>query len=384
MNESRATVSVSACDDYAPEHVMAALRKTLEPLGGMGAFVHVGQTVLIKPNLLSPRPPEECVTTHPALVAAVVTLCREAGAERVWVGDSPAGAHSEEILWQKTGMTDVVSAAGGELKSFTSDGSRVCGDRTVAAPPWIDDVDVIISLPKVKTHILTMLTCALKNTYGLIPGESKSLYHSDFPSPRSMARFLLDVYEAFRPTLHIADGVQALEGQGPANGTPVHVGILAASVDGAALDAVLARLFGLHPKSIPMLRYAGERDIGETDPTHIDAIGDGLERLNSTQLRLSSGRFLQKLPEGVFHLVTWMLAYRPAVDPKLCVSCGICAEICSQDAIRKTETGEYAIDRARCILCMCCMESCPKHAISVRSPFHTLRKTLAKLRRTDP
>lgn len=357
-----------------------ALCEALAPWGGIATFVKRGQTVLLKPNLLSPRPPEQAVTTHPALVAALVRACRQAGAAHVWVGDSPAGDHPDEHLWQTTGMAAAVPAAGGELRSLRGAATpRPCGGRRVPVPEWLGQVDVVISVPKLKTHMLTLLTCGVKNVYGMIPGETKSLFHGDYPSPRRMACFLVDVFAMLKPALTVVDAIQALEGDGPATGTPRQVGLVLAGVDAVAIDACCAGTLGLRPLEIPLLAEAGRRQLGLIDLSRIELTGSGAATLRTLRLKRPRGRWLQGLPNGPFRLLTWFLTYRPEVDQELCVHCGVCAHTCSQKAIPEVD-GQYRIDRTRCILCMCCLESCPQHAIRVRSPFLRLIRAWRQLR----
>lgn len=282
-------------------------------------------------------------------------------------------------------MSAAVPAAGGELRSFRGGAaSRPCGGRRVPVPEWLSQVDVVISVPKLKTHMLTLLTCALKNVYGMIPGETKSLFHGDYPSPRRMAAFLVDVFAALKPALTVVDAVQALEGDGPSTGTPRQVGLLLAGADAVAIDAWCAGTLGLKPTDVPMLAEAERRGLGSLDLQRIRLAGDGADILQSVRLKRPRGRWLQHLPDKPFRLLTRALTYRPEVDQQLCVRCGVCAETCSQKAIPKAD-GRYRIDRARCILCMCCLESCPQHAIRVRSPFlrliHAWRRLRGLLRR---
>ncbi len=363
-----ARVAVVRCPDYTPAQVEASLREALACLGGLPCFVKPGQTVLVKPNLLSPRAPGEAVTTHPELVAAVVRECRRAGAARVWVGDSPAGDHPDDELWERTGMAAAVPAAGGELRSLRGPAVPVsCGSCAVPVPAWLADADVVISLPKLKTHMLTVLTGAVKNVYGLIPGEVKSLYHGSHPGPLSMASFLADVFSRLRPGLTIMDAVLAHEGDGPATGTPRAVGLLLAGADAVAIDACCAGVLGLRPDQIPLVAIAGQRGLGVADRDRIELCGNGVQCLRETRLRRARGGFLQRLPEARFRFLSRLLTYRPEIDQDLCRRCGVCAQTCSQHAI-PFSGGAYRIDRARCILCLCCLESCPHHAIRVRSP----------------
>lgn len=355
--------------DYSAT-VYASVKKAIELVGGLSGIITPGDTVLLKPNLLSPRPPEEAVTTHPEVVRAVVELVREAGAERIWLGDSCAGAHSDDILWEKTGMRQVAESTGAILKSFHQEVTpRQVAGHPMPVPAWLDEVNVIISLPKMKTHALTGLTCAMKNTYGLISGGAKSAYHASHPSPRSMSKFLVDVYIDLKPDFFIVDCVEAQEGEGPANGAPKSVGLLIAGTDGVAIDTVCARMLKGGPKQVPMLSMARTVGAGTADFESIECVGDGLDTLSHTQLRPSIGRHLLKIPEWLFKPVTRLLACHPKINQTLCVKCGICAEICSQNAISGNNREGYKVNGKACIMCMCCSESCPKEALVARSPL---------------
>ena len=170
--ESR--VVVARCPAYSPAEVSAALTEVIDTLGGLSKFVKAGQTILLKPNLFSPHPPEDAVTTHPELVRQLILLCVKAGAGRVWVGDSPVGLHSESELWSCTGMTTAVANTPAELKSWQVKQIPLqCGGDVLAVPEWYREVDVVISLPKLKTHSLTTLTCGLKNVYGIVNSPAK-------------------------------------------------------------------------------------------------------------------------------------------------------------------------------------------------------------------
>lgn len=114
----RSRVVVAACPSYSSGEVAAALAETMAALGGMAAVIKPGETVLVKPNLFSPHDPSDAVTTHPELVRQVVQLCFEAGAGRVWVGDSLAGTHPDMVLWSQTGMVEAVAGTKAELKSW--------------------------------------------------------------------------------------------------------------------------------------------------------------------------------------------------------------------------------------------------------------------------
>ncbi|MFO7820816.1 MAG: DUF362 domain-containing protein [Lentisphaeria bacterium] len=349
-----------------------------------GPLVSKGDTVLIKPNLLSPRDPEEAVTTHPAVVQAVVEYCFLAGAGRVWIGDSCAGEHKDQQLWEATGMAEVTRVTGAELKSFESEVVACkCGSTQLPVPGWLDEVDLWISVPKLKTHTLTVLTCAVKNTYGMVAGRVKAYYHGQYPSPQAMSRFLLQVHESLPPAYVVVDAVMAMEGNGPSNGTPAPAGLIIGGRDALAIDATCAPIFQSRTQDIPILRAALNKTPHVLD--NIVVRGDGRELLDKISLKPSLGRLLLKLPEAVFGLATAVLACRPRINAEKCIACGACARICSQKAISSIpHKDSYKIDVSRCIMCMCCAEACPCHAVEVKSPlrfFQALRRLLAGKRK---
>ncbi|HOB87767.1 MAG TPA: DUF362 domain-containing protein, partial [Bacillota bacterium] len=117
------TVSLAKCPSYREEALRPALLELLEPWGGAGGLISSGQKVLLKPNLLTAAPPEEAVTSHPALISALVQLFQEAGA-RVFIGDSPGGGSYTRVL-QVTGMLEVARKTGAEILSFSEAGGRL-------------------------------------------------------------------------------------------------------------------------------------------------------------------------------------------------------------------------------------------------------------------
>lgn len=381
-------VMTTACDGYDAGVVEASLRRLLDGLGGVQAFFKPGATVLLKPNLLSARPPEQAVTTHPAVVRAMVRLCREAGAGRVWIGDSPAGMHPEAVLWEKTGMAAVAAETGAELKSFLGPVEPLVspdGGATLPVPAWFRDVGAVINLPKLKTHGLTKLTGAMKNVFGLACGEAKAMSHARHPSPLRMSRFLATWYAVVKPhvVLNVLDAVVAMEGEGPANGRPHPAGLLLAGRDAAAVDAVCAAAIGESPLSIPMLREARERGLGETDPGRINIAGDGLPRLRALRLKPARTRLLYLLPDRLFGFATRLLRCRPEVAAARCSGCGICIRICPRQAIEARAdrpATPAGIRSADCILCMCCVEACPRHAIRIRAPLDLWNRLVPRLR----
>ena len=364
----RSRVAVARCPSYSAADVGAALAEAIGAADGFSVFVRPGQTVLIKPNLFGAHPPEHAGTTHPQLVREVVLSCFNAGAGRVWVGDSPVAMRSEADLWSRTGMVAAVEGTGAELKSWqVRQTPLVCGGDVLAVPDWYSRVDVVISLPKLKTHSLTTITCGLKNVYGMVSGPAKSQFHVKYPSPQAMSAFLVRVFARIKPQLTIADAVVAMEGNGPAHGRPSPVGLLLASRDAVALDAIACTALRIPPGTVPMIRLAAADGLGLMDESRIDCVGSGVSHLKSVSLKPSVAKYLGRIPEPVFRIATRVLRLRPGIRNRLCARCGICSGICPKKAIRKDAgTGYPAIDKRACIDCFCCVESCPEGAIVVQ------------------
>ncbi|HWI57634.1 MAG TPA: DUF362 domain-containing protein [Bacillota bacterium] len=366
-NHAGTRVAVAACGSYETANVAAALAEVIEALGGLSTFIQAGQTVLIKPNLFSAHPPAHGVTTHPEVVRQVILLCVQAGAGRIWVGDSPVGMKSEADVWARTGMATAVAGTPAELKSWQGKQLALpCGDDRLAVPEWYREVATVISLAKLKTHALTTVTCGLKNVYGLVSGPAKSQFHVKYPSPLTMSSFLVRVHAALKPQLTIADAVVAMEGNGPAHGRPLPVGVLLASRDAVALDAVACAALRIEPSAVPMIRMAAATNLGEMDQAKIECVGSGVSRLRAANLKPSVARYLGRIPEPVFRLTTRLFRLRPRIKKALCAKCGICAGVCPKQAIKDDPgTGYPVINPAGCIDCFCCLESCPQTAIAM-------------------
>jgi len=364
-------VAVADCLSYSPDVVHSALAEVLKTICGLSAVVKPDQTVLINPNLFSAHPPEHAVTTHPELIRQIILQCVKAGAGRIWIGDSPVGSQDESKLWVSTGMTAAIEGTPAELKSWHVKQKPLrCGDDLLAVPAWYDDVDTVISVPKLKTHSLTTLTCGLKNVYGLVSGEAKIQFHLKYPSPLTMSAFLVRVFSVLKPYLTIVDAVTGMEGNGPAHGRPLPVGVLLASRDTVALDVVACKALGISPSSVPMIPLAADLNLGCMDDSLIDCTGTGLSQLHDAHMKPSISRFWKYIPEALFRLSTCLWQFRPKIVNRYCAECGNCAETCPTNTIETHEkTGYPQVRRKNCIGCFCCLESCPQGAIALQLYF---------------
>lgn len=354
-------VSVAECRTYDPDAVRYALEAVLAPLGGIARFVRPGMRVLLKPNLVSSAPLDRAVTTHPTVVRAVAEMVREAGG-KVWIGDSPAGPAGREVrLWGRTGMADVADGTGAHLIPFDRAVWRQVDGRDypIAAP--ILEADLVISLPKLKTHTLTLYTGAIKNLFGTVPGTRKREIHFRAPGLSEFSQALVDVLELVRPQLTIMDGIWGQEGNGPGSGgTPRLYGCLAASEDPVALDRVLSRAMGCRVGDVLHVEKAVARGLGVGDPTKIQVVGDA-RVLDFGPVRLPGvHRWLRfPVPPWLASPLRRATRRRPRLtDPAACIGCGQCAEACPREVITAGRPPQF--DLEQCIGCMCCAEICPQ------------------------
>ncbi|HBC89345.1 MAG TPA: hypothetical protein DCZ94_20590 [Lentisphaeria bacterium] len=367
--QQKTKVSAVNCESYDLPLLEEKIRTAVELAGGWPEKIKPGAKVLLKPNLLSAKTPDQCVTTHPELVRAVIRELRKKGVEKITIADSPAGIYTWEELWEKTGMKKVADEEKVELLPLENfERVEVPGHGYIPLLKELKDFDVFISLPKLKTHILTKITVAVKNSYGLIVGESKSAFHATAPSPRKMSNLIAAVYGKIKPDFVIVDAIESMQGDGPANGKPFKSGIVMAGYDAVAIDACACTAYGYKPQDIQLLVKVAELGFGDIRRENIDLVGDAAERLGKLKIPRSKSDILHRFPESMFHMLTLIMTYRPFIIQETCIKCGKCFKACSQKAIL-SEGGSFRVLKKKCILCMCCLEACPVKAVELRSPF---------------
>lgn len=359
-------VSIVRCSDYNSGQTLDAVRQAVDLLGGMQTFVKPGNRVLIKPNLLKASPPVDAVTTHPEIIRATIRLVREAGAEAL-VGDSPGFGELRRVC-EKSGVMDVIEEEGATLAEL-DEAVQVKNHerfRRFDIARAVHEADIVINLPKFKTHGMMTITGAVKNLFGCIPGKRKIQWHLNAGVDRdAFARMLVELSSLISPRLTIMDAVVGMEGNGPGSGDPREVGLVLAGRDPVALDVVSGRIIGADPSLLYVVRAAAEAGVGETRLERIQIHGEALADVTVTGYRLPPLEHLEwHLPEWVRRTLKDALTTRPVINHSLCVRCGICQGHCPQDAIN--DAGKRLEIRYRdCIRCFCCQEFCPRGAISV-------------------
>ena len=363
-------VSIQRCRSYDPETVRDALNKVLQPLGGMSAFVFPGARVLLKPNLLAPLSNDVPATTHPEVIRAVALDVMEAGA-KVSIGDSPAVGTLSMVL-KKTGILPVVEELGIEPVPFRTPVSVPVPEggiyKTLRLAAEAGSYDLILNLPKFKTHSMMSLTLAVKNMFGTVVGGAKPAWHLQAQDQLRFADMLLDVWRTLPPALNIMDGIIAMEGRGPSSGDPVRLGLLMASSSSLAMDLVAGKVVGLPFERHPVLYQGRARGLAGGREEEIQVLGETVEDVRRViALPESISRVDYKLPDWMRNYMKNTLNAFPRLNPELCTSCCECASICPTEAIalhRKPRHGGV-VNKDKCISCFCCLEVCPERAIEI-------------------
>lgn len=379
----KAQVSVVICDSYEKETVYAAVKACVGALGGIASFVKPEERILVKPNFLCAAEAEKAVTTHPAVIGAVLRLLKEAGMEHVMLGDSPGSGTCREALG-KLALTETelygaaIADMNKEVLTPTPNG-RVAKELYFAEE--VTGADAIIGVCKMKTHALERITGAVKNMLGLICGRRKAACHVKHPSATEFAKLLADIHIATPQRLHIMDAITAMEGNGPASGTPVKMNMILASADPVALDTVFCRLVHLAPAAVPTNVMGSVAGLGTMEP---DEIGILLLE-NGTLSACDVGTLVEKYGKPDFDVargkehrrsLTSFLAglarggRRPMIDKSKCVKCGVCVSHCPVEGkavdFKNGRAEPPVYDYKKCIRCFCCQELCPQHAIRVK------------------
>ena len=371
---ARAVVAVIRCADYSPDTLNRATGQLIEFIGGLEALIQPNDSVFFKINHLGNYPLELAINTHPAVVSAFALTLRHV-TTNVTVGD---GLESmDPTPFETTGFSQMCRKEGLNLVNFCRQGyvsveiPNPHTQKQVPIPPIVTEADLVITVPKLKTHVLTLLTGAVKNSYGYLPHNVRVRLHREHVGPTDFSGAVVDVYAACRPGLVVMDAIDALEGSGPGrSGRARHLGLLIAGRDGVAVDAVASAIIGIDPMSVATTRIAHERGLGVGNLAEIEVIGECISDVRYDDFAKPTGYLLltsaaERLPTTATRLVSAALGLtreRPHVSTKKCTGCRQCVLHCPQDVITIAD-GKARIDLDGCISCFCCMEFCPSDAI---------------------
>lgn len=365
-------VIIQQCLSYDLDKLIDKLNSGMEMLGGWKEFVQPGMKVLLKVNLIGPKTSDSAAVTHCEFVRAITRILKSKQCT-VWIGDSAGGAIAGIAPTAKSfnvsGLEAVAEQEGAELKNFDREGvvevspeSSPASKMYLAKPMF--DADLVINLPKLKTHSAGIYTGAVKNVFGCIPGLRKAGYHKEAPNTLEFGEILADIHRATKISLHIMDGITALQGEGPTAGEPYNSGKILLSTDPLALDTIAINMLGMDLTDVSILSAAVKRNLGESNLQRIDLRGDYTEipRLKNFKLPKNYGRIPKNNSKALGRIIN-LLKSRPIINPKKCKQCNMCVDSCPVEAIERTSK---QIDYSKCIECLCCHELCLPKAVELK------------------
>lgn len=355
-------VSIVKCNNYDNKIIRKAL---LDSLKNIDFHFKKGSKVLIKPNLIAPQKKESAVTTHPVLVEELCKILKEHKC-KIIIGES--SAFNTDQAFKTCGIEKLKKYA--TLINFEGDKKKFVtleGVKKVPLAKSLFDVDLIINMPKLKTHCLMQTTLCVKNLYGCIPGNLKAIYHKTIPNNQKFGKFLLAIEEKIKPELNIIDGVLALEGNGPgASGKPIKANVIITGKNARATDIVASEFMGFKSNQIITNKFS------KVKRKNIQVVG------NAKNKRM---KFLrpQTFYSPLAHWMAGLLAkHKIDFDYSKCTKCGTCERQCPVKAIKLDPYQKC--DHKKCILCLCCIEVCPAKAICLKE--HWSVKLIRKLFKT--
>ena len=366
-------VVLETCEAYDNDRLDACLKRVFAQFGGLEKIIRPGMRVLLKPNLLTAKKPNDAATTHPAFVEAVARAVMEVGGV-VTIADSPGGPYA--ISWLKrvyasTGMDEVAERTGAKLnfdlrveEVELPQGALL---KRVRLLKPIVDADVILNLAKLKTHLMMVYTGAVKNMFGAVAGTEKADYHARMHDYDQFATALIDIHMAAKPTLNLIDGITAMEGAGPGSGTPRHLGVVLAAMNAFDGDAVAQGIIGVPWEKVPVMR-AGHA-AGWFLPDELQIRGRTVKELTCTDFSVPSLHLREKGAAPAKTFLSRLGAItrpRPEIVQSRCIRCGRCKAACPVHTIHKKADGAIVIDSSNCVRCFCCHELCPEDAIRIR------------------
>ena len=384
--EKENVVVIVRVDDYHPQNIKNGLERIFELLNP--SFINNNlkeKSILLKPSLLAHT---KNTFTNEVVVEQIATILQEKGAKRILIGDSTMTKSITAMAHRKSGMLRVAGKFGHPMINFFEEEyfpiyhTSFKADSIIQIPKVVVDSDIIINIPKMKTHNGYIFTGAIKNFFGLL--KDKLDKHRIFKDKTKFQQMLGDIHQAVlstghngqtKPVFHIMDGIIGMEGKGPRSGNLRSFNCLIASFSPAALDAVAFTLMGGNPQDLETIRSLSERNSWPVLFEKLNIIGDDwkdfrqkvkIPSLKNLKSSITTGSFIERISTKLLSKMNPILI----IDKKKCIQCMVCASHCPVQAIERDEKiSTVFINYKNCIKCFCCGESCAKDAIKVRKPL---------------
>ena len=360
-------VYLFSCKTYRQKDVSAVLNKLLDNICADNNFTDFnGKKVVLKPNLLAKRAPDMGITTQPSFVIAASEYFAEKGAE-VIIADSPGGLYHPNLLKSLYKICRMDEAASAKLNLDVGYETVEREGKEFSIIKPLAEADVVVNLARMKTHTLCDMTAAVKNLFGSVPGLIKAEYHAKYPNKTAFSEMLVDLCLVNAPQINIIDGVIGMEGEGPANGSPIKTGMIIGSANPFAADCLCAKLMGFAEDEVDTVRISRDRGLcskvenlkveGE-DITHHQF---KFKRPKGSKTSIGLIRILPGFIKRIFE----KRVPHPFILKDKCIGCGECARCCPVETITMTEK-KACINYEKCIKCFCCQELCPQKAVGIK------------------
>lgn len=351
-------VAVVRCKEYKLRKVESAIRKSLNLINFK---IPKNKKILLKPNVLGHFGGfrSKAITTDPVIIKALGIIFKN---NKLFLGDSSGQPDTDKAL-RETHIKEIAEKS--KIKVINFDRAQKLQVnfkgkflKKQYIPAIIKRVDLIINLPKLKTHTFTLYTGAIKNLFGIIPGGRKSQLHRITKTEENFSKTLIDIMQFVKPELTIMDGIVGMDGNGPSMGNPHYTGIVLTSENPVAVDVVAADMVGLGSDDITAIKIAKKRGLVEK----IQILGN--KNLNFKYKKPSSSIIFKVMPNFIKNK---LLETKFEVNENRCKKCGVCAKVCPVNAISYHPYPVWNLKK--CIKCHCCFESCPYNAIRIKTNF---------------
>lgn len=356
-------VSIVKCVSYNNSEINKAL---IESLNNIDFELKKGMKILIKPNLLSPSPPEKAITTHPVVIEELCKILKKYDSE-IYIGDS--SSYNTNQALEVCGIKKLSKYA--KILNFEDQPKKFFDieKNKIPLPEIIFKVDLIINLAKLKTHAVTKVTLCVKNLYGCIPGKLKQNLHRTILNIKDFNLFLLKLHETISPQLNIIDGVLGLEGEGPGSlGNPIDSKVIIMGRDARAVDIVASELMGFRSEDI------FTNKLSKINKKEIEVDGNGKD------IKLKFKKPSTHIIRFLFPIARIFPKPKIKFNNKKCNRCLICEENCPVKAIKINPLQKC--DHKKCINCLCCTEMCPNGAVYLQEHWtkRTIKNMIQKLK----
>lgn len=368
-------VALLKCTEYDVDVIEKKLREGFELLGGssfLRKLIPQNSKVLLKPNFLTVIEKGSPVITHYAVFEAVVRIVKEYS-NNISFGDSPGSGDTRKAA-EKSGLMEVADRYGVKFADF-NDEVHVELKNPLMYKFWnvaraAYEADVVITLPKLKTHAMMYYTGAVKNQFGCVPGSKKAEWHTKLPDAVNFSKMLFDLNDVVKTSFAIIDGIIAMEGNGPRNGTPKKMDTIIMGQSLTAVDSTAVRLIGYdNVLSVPFLKVAHDTKWGAVLPGEIEVLGEKIENMKCKDFKLSrSAKVVNFITPALNKFAANLTAPDPVVVDEKCIGCKKCDEVCPEKpkVISFVQRNGKVVPKwnyRNCIRCFCCQELCPRGAI---------------------